>query len=59
MNSNKKTARVAVTSQHKAARVAGFMFLFTTVTAMFSSIIRSNNFVYGNAAETASKIMAS
>jgi len=46
------------TSQHKAARVAGFMFLFIMATAVFAAVyVRSNLIVPGNAAETANNIM--
>jgi len=47
-------------SQPKAARVAGFMYLFLGVSAYFAeSYARSNVIVYGDAAKTASNIMAS
>lgn len=47
-----------VASQRRAARVAGFMFLFTMVTAISSAAIRSELVVDGNAAQSASNIMA-
>lgn len=52
--------RNADTSQHKAARVAGFIYLFALATAVFASFyVRANLIVWGNAAETANNIMAS
>ena len=44
------TNRTAETSPLIYARVAGFMFLFTMATGIFSSIIRSNLIVPGDAA---------
>ena len=47
-------------SQRKAARVAGFMYLFTMATAVFGDFyVRSTIIVPGNAAATANNIMAS
>lgn len=46
-----------MTSQFKAARIAGFMYLFALVTAVFSEFyIRSSLFVRANVGETASNI---
>lgn len=47
-------------SQRKAARVAGFTYLFLLVTAGFAELyVRSNLIVDGNAAETVRNIVAS
>jgi len=47
-------------SQRKAARVVGFTYLFTNVTAIFAEFyVRAHLIVYDNAAETARNIMAS
>ncbi len=46
-------------SQRKAARVAGFTYLFAMLTATFAEFyVRAHLIVYGNAAETARNIMA-
>lgn len=46
-----------MTSQFKAARIAGLMYLFALVTAVFSEFyIRSSLFVWANVGETASNI---
>ena len=58
MNTNKMTARIIDTSQHKAARVAGLMFLFTTITGLVAEIIRTMFILPGNVAETSNNIMA-
>ena len=55
MNSDK-----TADTQLKAARVAGFLTVFTAVTAFFSTMyVRSSLVVPGNAPETANNIMAS
>jgi hypothetical protein len=47
-------------SQRKAARVAGFMYVFLLATALFPEFgVRSNLIVFGDVARTASNIMAS
>ncbi len=47
-------------SQRKAARVAGFMYLFLGVSAYSAEFyVHSNLIVYGDAAKTASSIMPS
>jgi hypothetical protein len=47
-------------SQRKAARVAGFMYLFLPANALFAEFcVRSNLMVSGDVARTACKIMAS
>ena len=54
------TYSIADTSHRKAARVAGFMYLFTMATAVFGDFyVRSSIIVPGNAAATANNIMAS
>lgn len=53
-----KTAQITAISQRKAARVAGFMFLFTTTTGLVAEIIRTILILPGNAAETGNNIMA-
>lgn len=46
-----------MTSQFKGARIAGLMYLFALVTAVFSEFyIRSSLFVWANVGETASNI---
>jgi hypothetical protein len=46
--------------QRRAARVAGFMYLFTLVPALFAEFyVRSNLIVWGDAARTAGNIVAS
>ena len=52
------TNHILDTSQRKAARVAGLMFLFTTVTGAFAEIVRTMFILPGNAAETSNNIMA-
>lgn len=46
-------------SQQKAARVAGFMYLFALATAIFASFYVRASLETGNAAETANNIMTS
>ncbi len=54
------TYSIADTSHRKAARVAGFMYLFTMATAVFGDFyVRSSIILPGNAAATANNIMAS
>ena len=49
------TYRITNTLQHNPARVAGFMFLFTMATSIFSAITRSDFIVSGNAAANSQK----
>jgi len=59
MNSNKKTARIVDTSQRKAARVAGFMFLFSLIVPLLNwTFVLSKLIVVENVIATASNIMA-
>jgi len=59
MNSNRKTARIVDTSQHKAARVAGFMFLFSLIVPLLNwTFVLSKLIVAENVIATASNIMA-
>nr|QNO54294.1 hypothetical protein FGBIHFOD_00034 [Methanosarcinales archaeon ANME-1 ERB7] len=59
MNSTKTTARIADTSQRKAARVAGFMFLFSLIVPLFNWIfVLSKLIVAENVIATANNIMA-
>ena len=59
MNSNGKTARIADTSQRKAARVAGFMFLFSLIVPLLNWIFVLSKFIVAeNAIATAKNIMA-
>ncbi len=46
-------------AQHAAAKVAGFMYLFTTVTAGFAQFYARGLIVPGDAAQTARNIAAS
>ncbi len=46
-------------SINKTARMAGFLYLIFIVTLIFSSVVRSTLIVFGDAAATANKIMAS
>ena len=46
-------------SLKKTARMAGFLYLVFMVTLIFSSVVRSNLIVFGDAAATANNIMAS
>ena len=45
-------------SQHKAARIVGYMFLFGMAASVFAFVVRGSLFVQGNAAGTAINIMA-
>ncbi len=59
MNSNRKTARIADISQHKAARVAGFMFLFSLIVPLLNwTFVLSKLVVAENVIATANNIMA-
>jgi hypothetical protein len=59
MNSNKMTNRIAGTSQHKAARVAGFMFLFSLIVPLLNwTFVLSKFIVAENVIATANNIMA-
>ncbi|HET6527655.1 MAG TPA: DUF4386 domain-containing protein [Balneolaceae bacterium] len=54
------TNHTASISQHKAARLAGFMYLFALATAVYASFyVRANLVVWGDAVATANKITAS
>jgi hypothetical protein len=59
MNSTRKTARIAEASQHKAARVAGFMFLFSLIVPFLNwTFVLSKLVVAENVMATANNIMA-
>jgi uncharacterized membrane protein len=59
MNSNKETARIADTSQRKAAKVAGLAYVLIIILAILKMIfLESNLIVSGNNAATANNIMA-
>ncbi|MFC1509369.1 DUF4386 domain-containing protein [Candidatus Omnitrophota bacterium] len=59
MNSNKKTARIVDMSQRKAARVAGFMFLFSLIVPLLNwTFLLSKLIVAENVIATANNIMA-
>ena len=59
MNTNKKATRIADTSQHKAAIIAGFMYLFIIITPLLSLIFIDSKIVMeGNVAATINNIMA-
>ena len=58
MNSNEKTAKVADTSQRKTAKLAGLLYLIMVITGIFGQYVRSTLIIYGDAAATASNIMA-
>jgi len=59
MNSNKSTISVVEASQHKAARVAGFMFLFGFIVPTLSwAFVLSKFNVAENVIATANNIMA-
>ena len=59
MNSNRMTARIVDTSQRKAARVAGFMFLFSFIVPTLNWIfVLSKLIVAENIIATANNIMA-
>jgi len=54
------TNSITEVSQRTAARVAGFMYLFTMATAVFAAFyVESRIIVYNDAAQTASNIIAS
>ncbi len=59
MNSNKKTTKIVDTSQRKAVRVAGFMFLFSLIVPSLNwAFILSKLVVAENVIATANNIMA-
>ena len=59
MNSNRKTARIVDTSQRKAVRVAGFMFLFSLIVPLLNwTFVLSKLIVAENVIATANNIMA-
>jgi len=59
MNSNKMTNRIADTSQRKAAKVAGFMFLFSLIGPLLNwTFILSKSIVAESVIATANNIMA-
>ena len=59
MNSNKETARIIDTSQHKAVKVAGFMFLFSFLAPFLNwTFVLSKFIVAENVIATANNIMA-
>ena len=59
MNSNKMTARIADTSQRKAAKIAGIAYLFIIIpTFLFMIFVHFKLVVSGNAAATVNNIMA-
>jgi len=59
MNSNKMTARIADTSQRKAARVAGLAYLLIIVTSTLLMVFGYNKLIVeGNDAATFSNFMA-
>jgi hypothetical protein len=59
MNSNEINARIIDTSQHKAARVAGFMFLFSLIVPLLNwTFVLSKLVVAENVIATANNIMA-
>lgn len=59
MNSNNKTNHIPDTSQHKAAKVAGFMFLFAFIVPTLNwTFILSKFIVDGDVLVTAKNIMA-
>ena len=59
MNSNRMTARIVDTSQRKAARVAGFMFLFSLIVPLLNwTFVLSKLIVAENVIATANNIMA-
>jgi len=59
MNTNKKAARIVDTSQCKAARVAGFMFLFSLIVPLLNwTFVLSKLIVAENVIATANNIMA-
>ncbi len=59
MNSDRKTARIADASQHKAARVAGFLFLFSLIIPLLNwTFVLSKLIVTENVIATANNIIA-
>lgn len=59
MNTNKMTTIIAYTSQHKAARVAGFIFLFIVIGWILNwTFVDSKLIVAGNVTSTINNIMA-
>jgi len=54
----KKTASIVDTSQHKAARLAGFMFLLVLIAILLNSFVFSKLIVAENVLATANNIMA-
>lgn len=46
-------------SQQRAARLVGFLYLFTNLTAIFAFVVRGRVIATGDAAQTASNIIAS
>jgi len=50
--------RISDTSQHKAARIAGFMFLFILTAIVLNSIVFSKLIVVGNVLATAENLMS-
>ena len=59
MNSNKMTNSITDTSQHKAAKVAGFMFLFSLIGPLLNwTFVLSKFIVAENVIATAKNIMA-
>lgn len=59
MSSIQATARKTEPEQHTAARIAGFLYLLTNITAIFGFYARSQVIARGDAAETARNIVAS
>src|SRR2546430_2322106 len=45
--------------QRSAARLAGFLYLFTNATAIFAFTVRNRIIVFGDAVQTATNIAAS
>ncbi len=59
MNSNKMTARIADTSQRKAAKIAGLAYLYIIVTSMLAMVFGSLKLIVeGNDAATFNNFMA-
>jgi hypothetical protein len=54
----KMKIQISDTSQHKAARVAGFMFLFILTAILLNSIVFSKLIVVGNILATADNMMS-
>ena len=53
------TNPIAVESQRRAARIAGFLYLILAVCSGFAFFVRSSLIVAGDATATANNIMAS